>query len=65
MVWYGLVEILKLNSRPLSNCLLTKVGIELLGQLKILISILTSIWPVLKISMLIRTFLKIYLSILI
>ena len=28
---YGLVEILKLNSRPFSN---QRVGIELLGQLK-------------------------------
>ena len=34
MVWYGLVEIPKLNSRPLINHLMTRVGIELLGQLK-------------------------------
>ena len=34
MVWYGLVEILKLNSRPWINQLMTRVGIELLGQLK-------------------------------
>lgn len=33
MVWYGLVEILKLNSRPLINESMTRVGIELLGQL--------------------------------
>ena len=34
VVWYGLVKILKLNSRTLINESMTKVGIELLGQLK-------------------------------
>ena len=32
--WYGLVEILKLNSRPLINQSHTRVVLELLGQLK-------------------------------
>ena len=36
VVWYGLVKILKLNSRTSINESMTKVGIELLGQLKIL-----------------------------
>ena len=33
VVWYGLVKILKLNSRTSINESMTKVGIELLGQL--------------------------------
>ena len=34
MVWCGLVQIVKLNSQPWMNEWITKVGIELLGQLK-------------------------------